>query len=360
MYINHILITMRNLVVITQRVKEKADGLSKYTNYLLNNNTKSHKDTEIINLRPSINIDDILIKNISNVFELEYKNKKGGRKVESYGQSFVFTLPNGTPKPTKEQWIEVYKDIFKGIKGDFITKKPDGSEVKLTNDDFQEIFNSTVAVVHNQNNPHLNLIIPRIIKKKSTGEVVRLDGLDRQLLLISAKRSFTLSAINKLKFDFKNFKPDTTGLGRRRNKWIDDGVKAKKAAEAKQKKAAQIELEAAEMLQKATQAQLEAADMIKKAKEQEAVSKASLLDFKAYQNGFAELIRMIMSYISISKEAREIDRDEIEETYKIVSGYEFFDGMQQKLVEDSAKVVDASIKDEDEKITPIIMKIKPF
>lgn len=50
------------------------------------------------------------------------ENKKGGRKVESYAQSFNFILPPEVPNPTHEQWKLIYKDLVLKAKTRWILK----------------------------------------------------------------------------------------------------------------------------------------------------------------------------------------------------------------------------------------------
>ncbi|WP_218576004.1 hypothetical protein, partial [Pseudomonas sp. FSL R10-0056] len=80
--------------------------------------------------------------------------KKGGRPVQSYAQSFVFCLPPSVKKPTTEEWKEITKDIVKEI-----AKK---LEVSLS-----DLNGKIFANVHDQDNPHLNLVVPRVLNGKS-------------------------------------------------------------------------------------------------------------------------------------------------------------------------------------------------
>ncbi|WP_205903768.1 hypothetical protein, partial [Pseudomonas viridiflava] len=86
--------------------------------------------------------------------DMDNSQKKGGRPVQGYAQSFVFGLPPSVQKPTPEQWKSITNDILKEL------AKKLGIEVT----DFKgKIF----ANVHEQDNPHLNLVVSRIINGKS-------------------------------------------------------------------------------------------------------------------------------------------------------------------------------------------------
>ena len=202
--------SLKNFVVTTQRVKSKSDGLIQYVNYLNNEKAPSHKNTKIIEI--SKNPESFLKNTIINTVNFDNNNKKGGRKVESLAQSFNFILPPKVDNPTEEQWILIYKDL--------VTKAKNTLEIDGKTSDFAR---SCYVNIHEQKNPHLNLLIPRIYDDK------RLHALDQKNLLIQLKKEFNRSVLQHCNIDFKAYKPDQQNVGKRRKKWQLDQDQARKA-----------------------------------------------------------------------------------------------------------------------------------
>lgn len=202
--------SLKNFVVTTQRVKSKSDGLIQYVNYLNNEKAPSHKNTKIIEI--SKNPESFLKNTIINTVNFDNNNKKGGRKVESLAQSFNFILPPKVDNPTEEQWILIYKDL--------VTKAKNTLEIDGKTSDFAR---SCYVNIHEQKNPHLNLLIPRIYEDK------RLHALDQKNLLIQLKKEFNRSVLQHCNIDFKAYKPDQQNVGKRRKKWQLDQDQARKA-----------------------------------------------------------------------------------------------------------------------------------
>lgn len=193
---------IRNWTVITQRVRDKQDGLVRYSNYLLNDGHPNHKksSTEIKPMHGDY-------KNFAKyatvqALEFDMANKKGGRKVASYAQSFVFVLPETVEKPTPEQWKAISADLIRATHKALIPDVPVNS-----------FGNRCFSNLHDQNNPHLNLLVPRIFEGK------RLEELDRKGLLLTLKKEFNLSALKHCKIDHKKYTPTQKNVGRRKSKW---------------------------------------------------------------------------------------------------------------------------------------------
>jgi len=203
---------IKNFTVTTQRVKEKADGLIGYANYLNNEKAPSHKNTKILNI--GNNFDDFLKNTIINTMNFDNDNKKGGRKVESYAQSFNFILPPDVPNPTHDQWKLIYKDL--------VLKAKTTLDIKGGTSQFAV---SCYANIHDQANPHLNLLIPRIYNKE------RLHKLDQKNLLGELKKEFNRSVMQHCNIDFKSYKPNQQNVGKRRKKWQYEQQQSIKAKE---------------------------------------------------------------------------------------------------------------------------------
>lgn len=290
---------IKNFTVTTQRVKGRSDGLIEYTNYLNNEKAPSHKNTKILTVVS--NYEKFLQSTIINTTTFDNENKKGGRKVESYAQSFNFILPPDVPNPTIDEWKLIYKDIILKAKKTLEIEGDAGKFVK-----------SCYANIHDQSNPHLNLLIPRIYNKE------RLHALDQKKLLSELKKEFTLSVMKHCNIDFASYKPKNENLGKRRKKWQKeqaDSIKAKEELANERLLLAQEKLELAEMkdqnqhlLERAETAQIkaqEATDVARKAKadadvsEQRAEQKISLMaemkrlfnDFKSSLSGWINSIK---------------------------------------------------------------------
>ena len=205
--------SIKNFVVITQRVKDKSDGLIGYVNYLRNENTPSHKDTNILAL-PRANADEFLKKTIINTVNFDNNNKKGGRKVESYAQSFDFVLPPTVGNPTIDQWKLIYRDVLKTAK----------TTLGLEAENLNVFADHCFANIHDQKNPHMNLLIPRIYKDQ------RLEKLDQKRLLGDLKKSFNAAVLLHCDIDYSKYKPQQQNTGKRRKKWQyeqEQSIKAK-------------------------------------------------------------------------------------------------------------------------------------
>ena len=223
---------IKNFTVTTQRVKEKADGLIGYANYLNNEKAPSHKNTKILNI--GNNLDDFLKNTIINTMNFDNENKKGGRKVESYAQSFNFILPPDVPNPTHDQWKLIYKDL--------VLKAKNTLDIKGETSKFAM---SCYANIHDQTNPHLNLLIPRIYDKD------RLHKLDQKNLLGELKKEFNKSVLKHCNIDFKSYKPNQQNVGKRRKKWQyeqQQSIKAKEELTEERLLLAQDKLDMADLI----------------------------------------------------------------------------------------------------------------
>jgi hypothetical protein len=136
--------------------------------------------------------------------------KKGGRPVQSYAQSFVFGLPPSVQKPTPEQWKAITHDILKEL-----VKKLDVS--------IDDLNGRVFANVHDQDNSHLNIVVSRVIKGKA------LKALDQKGTIGIAKQAFTASSLRRCGLDVSSYVPLQTHLGRRQAKWELQEQRAEKA-----------------------------------------------------------------------------------------------------------------------------------
>jgi len=228
---------IKNFTVVAQAVKNKGDGLIAYVNYLTDKKVPSHKNTEIYPVFGDIanNSEKFLNHVLKQVSKAE-KNSSG-RSFSNYAQSFDFVLPK-TIKPTPEQWKKITEDLLKVMHKEIFLQEDDPIENPETgkikkNLNFKgkvptirDFGIRTFCNIHDQKNPHLNMVIPTIYD----GE--RLQRVDRKRLTNEVKKQFNLSVLMHCQMNYKDYKPENVKLGRRkpRNQYL-----AEKAAAAAEK-----------------------------------------------------------------------------------------------------------------------------
>jgi hypothetical protein len=231
---------IKNFTVIAQSVKKKGDGLIAYVNYLTDVNEPSHKNTEIYPVFDGACDNPEKFLNAT-LLEIAKANKaNAGREYSNYAQSFDFVLPK-TIKPTPEQWKSITRDILRVVHKELFLQEPepepDAETGKIKkNLNFkgsiptaQQFSGKTFCIIHDQKNPHLNMVIPTVYD----GE--RLLRIDRRRLTNELKKQFNLSVLSHCKMDYKAYKPENVKLGKRKPKSQYLAEKAEKAAnEAKQ------------------------------------------------------------------------------------------------------------------------------
>lgn len=323
---------IKNFTVTTQRVKGRSDGLIEYTNYLNSEKAPSHKNTKI--LRMFSGYDEFLKNTILNTIKFDNENKKGGRKVESYAQSFNFILPPDVPNPSFEQWKSIYKDLIRKSK-----------EVLEIDGLTGEYAKSCYANIHDQANPHLNLLIPRIYKNE------RLHALDQKTLLSQLKKEFNRSVMEHCNIDFASYKPKNERVGKRVPKWRkeqSDSIKAREELANERLLLAQDKLDMAglidqhqqvlEQLETAKIKALEATKQEIQAKadadvaKQRAEQKITLMtEMKRLFNDFkSSLSGWINSIKSKDEILEEINRnDTISAVEQMQNHHEYDDGMEE-------------------------------
>lgn len=219
--------SIKNWIVTTERVKNKSAGLSEYTSYLISSKHKNHKNTEIYSLFNSEH-NKFITNAINETLDFDAKNKKGGRKVESLAQSFNFILPP-PHKPTKEQWQDIGFELLKTVH----------SELQIKGD-FIKFVRSCFVNVHDQANPHINMLIPRIYN----GE--RLADLDRKNVLAKVKLQFNKSVLEHCNIDHTQHNPLRVNVGRRKSAQGYAYEKAKEEAQNALKRIAEANIAVAD------------------------------------------------------------------------------------------------------------------
>lgn len=180
--------TISNWFVRCERVKEKGKGLIEYCEYLVDRGHINHylKTQKIIGLLG--NYREFAKDTVFECVAYDSKNKKGGRPIQSYAQSFVFSLPDSLPSPTPEEWKMITKELIISI----------AKKMKLSP---RRLAKASFANIHQQSNPHLNLLIPRVI------DGVMYDMLDKFSMLGTVKSTFNRSVFQYCGHDYKSYKP---------------------------------------------------------------------------------------------------------------------------------------------------------
>ena len=193
--------TIKNWFVRSERIKDKHGGLIKYGKYLVNMEHANHKNTESI-IPVYGNIENF-IRTCSNEavsLDLENSQKKGGRPVQSYAQSFVFSLPPSVVKPTPDEWKSITSDILKEL-------------AKKLDIDINDFKGRVFANVHDQDNPHLNLVVSRVVQGKA------LKSLDQKGTIGVAKKAFNAASLARCGLDVSAYEPLQTNVGPHLAKW---------------------------------------------------------------------------------------------------------------------------------------------
>lgn len=195
---------LKGLVVTAKSVKGRTSGIVDYMNYLNSSNHKNHKNkqTKIIPFLPNKNDEwaNQFIHTVSSeALEVDLKNSrgKGGRPIGSYAVSFDFTIPKGTVRPTAEQWRAIGMDVLKLLKKEIPALK----------------MNHIFMNIHDQNNPHLNLVVSKVINGKRERKI------DQKALLSKLKSVYSNSVLKHTNFNYKDYEPLEENLGKRKEAW---------------------------------------------------------------------------------------------------------------------------------------------
>ena len=193
---------IKNWFVRSERLHSKSSGLITYGSYLIDKEHKNHKGKTTAIHDIYGNVTNFIQTSAREAIELDLKNAqgKGGRPVDSYAQSFVLTLPDGVHKPSCEQWKAITKDVLLDA-------------FKKLNKTPKEMKGHFFANVHDQKNPHLNILISKVVDGQSLRAV-------NQVGIIGAmKKSFNASVLKHCGIDYKDYEPLKTNVGKSLPRW---------------------------------------------------------------------------------------------------------------------------------------------
>jgi hypothetical protein len=184
---------LKNWTVVTQPIKQKGVGLLKYLRYLVSDDHKNHKGKTTI--KPIFgNIERFYLKTVLNITKQELltaKRKKGGRGFNSFAQSVCFSLPPDLPvEITLEQWKLISKDIVIEL-------------INFLNVSAEEMKDHLFINLHDQDNPHLNMIIGKVINGETRIE------LQQKSIVRVLKHAFNLSVLKRVGLDHCQYQPAT-------------------------------------------------------------------------------------------------------------------------------------------------------
>lgn len=146
----------KNFFVRSKSVDKGSKGFMTYIEYLGDENHPNHQNkSKIINLRGDR---DTFINNVTldtmNRERAVIRANKGGRPISSYAQSFVISLPGDFVKPTIDQWKKIASDMVKTI----------SAKIGISP---KKVLQNSFINIHEQNNPHLNIVTGKIFDGKS-------------------------------------------------------------------------------------------------------------------------------------------------------------------------------------------------
>ncbi|GGC08970.1 hypothetical protein GCM10011352_39170 [Marinobacterium zhoushanense] len=146
---------IKNFFVRSESIKNGLNGLAVYLRYLEDSKHKNHLKTN--NIYALLNNADYFFSSVARDFNKACvevaANKKGGRPPTVTAQSFCLSMP-ASIQPTRQEWVEISKSVLKEVS-------------RIIDVDYKVLVKHTFINVHDQNNSHLNILIPRRINGKS-------------------------------------------------------------------------------------------------------------------------------------------------------------------------------------------------
>jgi hypothetical protein len=212
--------SIKSFYVKTERIDSKVEGLIKYTKYLEDYKDPRHANNEIIKIHNlGRNFFNICNKNASN---LDYQNsEKGGRKVQSYAQSFDFSFP-----PSVEVSEEDYKELSEKLINVLKEILPNLEE----NEVFMNV-HKNLKVNFDESPGHLNLLVSRVSYDKKLKKYTNNLDLDKFKVLGKLKKEFNLFIVNKYQLSPENYVPKKHKQGTNVPLWAARKVKNEEVKE---------------------------------------------------------------------------------------------------------------------------------
>lgn len=197
--------TIRDWVVVTERINKAAGGLQEYQAYLEDNKRSSHSNTEIHAITD--NSVDFFSTTVRNAMTRD-NNSKGGQKMKSYAQGFNFTLPQEF-QPTVNEWKLIYLQVKEKLK----------QHLEIEDD------NCFYANLHKEKkkHSHMNMMISKCENHH------RIEKLDQRSTIVEAKKAFKQAVLDICKIHPSQYKK--SDKPQRKRRLSSYGMKYKKQLE---------------------------------------------------------------------------------------------------------------------------------
>jgi hypothetical protein len=184
----------RSFTVTSQSINKQAYGAIDYANYLLDMEHPNHKErTEYKRIhRDPVELAMKAIKEASDIDLRNTKNNKGGRPLESYFQSYVFSPPKS---------IDLTDDQFKILAKRVLVEMADrlGLDKKTMAD------NCHISL-HKQQNTHLNFLVNRNIEGESYQQILTRPSTSNLM-----RRTFN-AVMLEFGYKYEDYKPENPKL----------------------------------------------------------------------------------------------------------------------------------------------------
>ena len=188
---------IKNFIVKVKPIKHKSKGIINLLNYLVDN--KRHQDG-IINYK-KFDKNTFIKKTIINVDKKNLENKinrRGGRPIQSYGDSFIYSLPVDT-KVDKKQLNKIIHQL--------LIKNYEYIKEQYQDLDYNTFVNSVFVNIHTNKHIHINFIIPKVFNVNN--KLITNTLTNRKGYLYYTKTLFNNVLNNVIGLDHKTYKART-------------------------------------------------------------------------------------------------------------------------------------------------------
>jgi len=190
---------IKNFVVKVKQIKHKDKGLKNFLNYL--ENKKKHNDN-IIKIK-NFNKDTFFKNTILNITEYQL-NKKCGRKIENYGDSFIFTIPPQLEEKGKKNLNILTKKLLEEIIKQLREQLEEEEKIINKNEIIKQIY---INIHVDKKHIHFNVVFPRVLKINN--KLVSNRITNRKKFLYNIKKRWTYIITKNLDLNITDYKTTT-------------------------------------------------------------------------------------------------------------------------------------------------------
>ncbi|AZL83840.1 hypothetical protein EIJ81_03425 [Aliivibrio salmonicida] len=212
---------LKNWTVITQAVKNGADGIMARERYLLSTQHPNHKHTELIIPIIGNKNTSLRIAIAGEKFKLQQKinNKKGGRPLSSFGMEYCLTLPK-IHRPTPQQWRAIIADCCMCLA---YTLKLNPNELIQYKSQIRAVLHQQPQIGRTGSGDHVHLIIGKVINNKVLKE------LQQKKVTSLIKQAFNTAVLKHVGLDHREYKTYELSRGKRLETWKYQHQKAEES-----------------------------------------------------------------------------------------------------------------------------------